>query len=76
MSSIINNNKNEYVNLKVIIIDDSEVSRFKIKKMLSDSNCTVSGEIDESEKVPPLLYELNPNVALINLIMPQISGLN
>jgi len=62
--------------IKVIIVDDHELVRCGIRRLLEDANdIDVIGEAESGEEAVRLSRELKPNVVLMDVKMPGIGGL-
>ncbi len=63
--------------IRVLVVDDSAYIRKVIKKMLSRSPfIDVVGVATDGEEALRLVKELNPDVVTLDIVMPQIDGLN
>ena len=61
---------------KVVIADDHPIFRRGLVDLIeSDSSFTIVGESDCGEKAIDLIKKLKPDIAVIDLSMPDISGL-
>ena len=62
--------------IKVLVVDDHDLVRMGISRMLSDvPGLTVVGEADSGEKAIELARALKPDVVLMDVRMPGIGGL-
>lgn len=60
----------------ILIVDDHDLVRFGIKRILEDMpNITVVGEAVSGEEAIKQVRELNPDVVLMDVLMPGIGGL-
>ncbi|MBL7665575.1 MAG: response regulator [Bacteriovoracaceae bacterium] len=69
--------KKEITKAKVFVIDDSEFSRASIAEML-DSHPFISivGEASSAEEAIKIIGEKKPNIAIVDVVMPEISGID
>ncbi|MCD6595789.1 response regulator [bacterium] len=59
--------------LRVLIADDSELSRFQITDLLDSMNdVEIVGSAKSSDETLELFEEFNPNVVILDLIMPGV----
>lgn len=61
--------------LKIVVVDDSAYSRKCIIKVLESEGFNVVGEADSAEKAAPIIRTANSNLFLIDIVMPEASGL-
>ncbi len=62
--------------IKVLLVDDHELVRMGIRRLLQDVNgIKVVGEVNTGEDAIKSAKELNPNVVLMDVQMPGIGGL-
>lgn len=62
--------------IKVILVDDHELIRVGIKRLLQDApGIKVVGEANSGEEAVRIAKELSPDVALMDVQMPGIGGL-
>ena len=59
--------------LKIVVVDDSNISRQSIIETLKNNGFNVTGEAKSAEEAMPLL--LSGNLFLIDVVMPEVSGL-
>ena len=57
---------------KIIVVDDSNISRRSIVETLKNNGFNVAGEAKSAEEAMPLL--LSGNLFLIDVVMPEVSG--
>ena len=60
---------------KIVIIDDSDFSRRSIAKILEDAGYNVVGEVGKAEDAIRLLQNSPADLYIIDVVMPDISGL-
>ncbi len=65
----------ENQDMKIMIVDDSELSRSSIKDILEQEGYEVVGCVSNAQEALKLSFEVNPDVFIIDVIMPEISGL-
>jgi len=62
--------------IRVVLIDDHAVVRTGLRIYLeSEGDMEVVGEGCDGEEVVPLVTDLNPDVVLMDLLMPKVSGI-
>lgn len=63
---------------KVFLADDNELSRKSVKNSVSwkKSGCKISGEADNGLAAYQMIMELKPDIALLDIKMPGLSGLD
>ena len=62
--------------IRVLVVDDHDLVRMGISRMLSDSpDIEVVGEADSGDMAIKLAKQLNPDVVLLDVNMPNIGGL-
>ncbi len=61
--------------LSVVVVDDSEVVRLKLRTMLEDHGITVLGEASDGETGLRQIENLEPDVVVMDLKMPGMSGI-
>lgn len=67
---------NVYKLIKLLIVDNCETVRQSIKSILElEDNIEIIGEAINGNKAVELSSELNPDVILMDLIMPEMDGL-
>jgi DNA-binding NarL/FixJ family response regulator len=61
--------------VRIMIADDHALMRVGIRSMLeSQSNFSVVGECRDGESAVRMAHELNPDVVIMDLMMPKING--
>lgn len=62
--------------MKIIIADDSSLLRERIKVLLKDfENVSIVGEAVNGKEALQLIIQTNPDVAIIDIRMPEINGI-
>ena len=61
--------------LRILIIDDSDVTRRIIRTIVRSRHWTVCGEADTGRTGVEKFKELRPDVVLLDLAMPDINGI-
>jgi two-component system, chemotaxis family, chemotaxis protein CheY len=61
--------------LRILIVDDSEVTRRILRVILSSRHWTVCGEAEDGWLGVKQFNELKPDLVLLDLSMPDISGI-
>jgi DNA-binding NarL/FixJ family response regulator len=65
------------MNARILIVDDHEVLREGLKSLLAKSrpDWEISGEATDGEQAIHLAQELKPDVIILDITMPRMSGL-
>ena len=66
-------NKNDF---KILIVDDSTLSRQSMANILKKENYNIAGEVDNSEKAIKTAIDIKPSLYIIDVVMPEVSGLD
>ena len=61
--------------LRILVVDDSEISRRIIGTILRSRHWTVCGEAEDGKDGVEKFQELKPDVVLLDLSMPDMTGL-
>lgn len=61
--------------IRVLIVDDHEVVRSGLVKLLAGSEIEVAGEVTNGEEVHERVAALKPDVVLLDIRLPQMDGL-
>lgn len=61
--------------IKLLLVDDHDLVRTAIARMLADNNLHVIGQASSGEEAYQLVGELKPSVVLMDVRMPGIGGL-
>jgi DNA-binding NarL/FixJ family response regulator len=61
--------------VNVVLVDDHDLFRGGLRDILEDQGVTVVGEADNGERGAELVAELAPDVAVMDLNMPGITGI-
>ncbi|ARF17674.1 response regulator [Sporosarcina ureae] len=61
--------------MRYFIVDDDKASRVMLKNILADQEGIVIGEADSGVKAIPQILSLAPDVVLIDLLMPELDGI-
>lgn len=62
--------------MKIIIADDSSLLRERIKELLKDfENVSIVGEAANGTEALQIINETNPDLAIIDLRMPELNGI-
>jgi DNA-binding NarL/FixJ family response regulator len=62
--------------IRVVVVDDHELFRNGLAKMLSDRGISVAGVASSGEEALESIPRLRPNVVLMDLSLPGISGVD
>jgi two-component system chemotaxis response regulator CheY len=60
---------------KILAVDDSLVALKVLKKLLAGTEFEIAGEAREGKKATELYQSLSPDVVLLDIVMPDISGM-
>ena len=63
------------MDLRILIVDDSETTRRILRAIVRSREWTVCGEADTGRDGIKKFQELNPDLVLIDLAMPDINGI-
>lgn len=67
---------NKLAGLSVLIVDDEELARRLTKEYLkSHTDCHIIGECEHGLEAVDAITELNPDIILLDIQMPQLNGL-
>ena len=61
--------------MRYFIVDDDKASRLMLKDILAGREEIVIGEAESGEKAIPQILSLMPDVVLIDLLMPELDGI-
>lgn len=62
--------------MKILIADDSSLLRDRLKVLLKNfENITIVGEAETGTEALSLIEETNPDVAILDIRMPEINGI-
>ena len=61
--------------LRILVVDDSEISRRIIGTILRSRHWTVCGEAEDGKDGVKKFQELKPDVVLLDLSMPDMTGI-
>ncbi len=64
------------MSIKLVIADDHEVVRFGLRSLIADTDIEIVGEATTGEKAIELALQLQPDVVLLDVRMPNGDGLN
>jgi len=67
--------EDEQMNKKVLIVDDAAFMRTMLKDMLEKSGYEVVGEAENGEQALQMYKELQPGAVVLNVVMPQMDGI-
>ena len=68
--------ENNHISLKIIVVDDSELSRSSISKILSDNGYSIVGTASNPKEALMLLGNNECNLMIIDVVMPKSSGID
>lgn len=61
--------------LKILIVDDSDFNRRNMIEILTNEGFNVVGEANSAESAIQIAHTSRPNLIFIDIVMPEISGL-
>lgn len=61
--------------LKILIVDDSEFNRKSMIEILTFEGFNVIGQASSAEEAIQIAHSAKPNLIFIDIVMPEISGL-
>ena len=64
----------EHVNPRVLLVDDHDLFRTGLRKLLSEQGVQIVGECDDGDEALRAVRELAPDVVVMDLNMPGIGG--
>lgn len=59
---------------RVLIIDDQPSFRRQLQKLLTHAGMTVVGEAEDIPSAEKLVAELQPDIAVVDVMLPDVSG--
>lgn len=66
---------NPYSKYRLLLVDDSDFSRGKLRTMLSQNGFNIVGEAANGGEAIKLVKEKKPHLVLVDVVMPEISGI-
>ena len=60
---------------KIMVVDDSRVMEYQIRKLLEDSDFEVAAYCENGEEAIAQYEEIQPDIVTMDIIMPGIDGL-
>lgn len=66
---------NNFSELKVVVVDDSDFYRSIICNMLGEIGIKVSGEAANAEAALLLINDKKPDIVITDIVMPEVSGI-
>jgi two-component system, chemotaxis family, chemotaxis protein CheY len=64
------------MNISVLVVDDAPFIRELIVQIVQKEGWQIAGEADNGKQAVALARERNPSVIIMDLIMPEMSGLD
>lgn len=61
--------------MRILIVDDNELLRATIRRVLSGSDVQVCGEAENGMQALQMAYDQNPDIILLDISMPGLDGL-
>ena len=59
----------------ILIVDDAEFMRMMIKDVLSKNGFEISGEAENGAKAIEKYKEINPDLVIMDITMPEVDGI-
>ena len=72
---ILKSNYNQSMSAKVLVVDDAPFIREVIKQVLKTSEYHLVGEAADGVQALQLVREYQPDIVLMDLVMPKMSGI-
>ena len=66
---------NTYAKYRLMLVDDSDFSRSKLRTMLTQNGFNVVAEASSGGEAIKLIKEKKPHLVLVDVVMPEISGI-
>jgi two-component system chemotaxis response regulator CheY len=66
---------NQFQELKVVIVDDSDFYRGVLRKMLAEEGIKIAGEANNAESAMLVIKDQKPDIVITDIVMPEISGI-
>ena len=66
---------NPYSKYRLLLVDDSDFSRGKLRTMLAQNGFNIVGEAANGGEAIKLVKEKKPHLVLVDVVMPEISGI-
>ena len=60
---------------KILIVDDSSIVRYRLKKLLTDSGHQVVDEAENGLQAVSKVREYDPDIVTLDITMPKMDGL-
>ena len=60
---------------KLLIVDDTNFARLRLKKLLEETNYEVIGEAGDGEEALRMLKDINPDIITLDMNMPVMDGM-
>lgn len=60
---------------KILIVDDASFMRMMLRNVLSSHGYEVAGEAENGRQAVEIYQEVKPDIVLIDLIMPEVGGI-
>jgi two-component system, chemotaxis family, chemotaxis protein CheY len=61
--------------ISILIVDDNDMTRETLRVILRSDNYNVVGEATDGDAALEMVTKLKPNIVLLDVIMPKVSGL-
>ena len=59
----------------ILLVDDATIMRMMLKKLLSESGYEIIGEAENGQKAVERYKELQPNLVIMDITMPEMNGI-
>jgi two-component system chemotaxis response regulator CheY len=65
----------DFLAYRILLVDDSDFSRSQLRQLLTQNGFTVVAEAATGGEALKLIKEKKPHLVLIDVVMPEISGI-
>ena len=59
----------------ILVVDDAAFMRMMVKDVLSKNGFTIAGEAENGAKAIEKYKELNPDLVIMDITMPEVDGI-
>lgn len=65
----------DHKDIAILIVDDDDITRETLRAILRHAVFTVAGEAFDGESALEMATRLNPDIILLDVVMPKVSGI-